>query len=259
MTLQDIERIPKEYLTAAQVAPILGSDPQTIRMQARLRPDLLPFPAVCFLKPFPDAKRSDPPFQIQDLCHSGEDIEVHFCGERVVMVSLRHSIKPFRMLLEGRGTVGNIIVAGIRIEMAEHAEVCGRDPVWLETAGVEKDFFLRCDRHFVFLTQIFVEKYVAADIACRFLSVKGTVFVKKFSVSTAARFLKFRQDFLRCYCDRERVGADVFVHATVSHIILKVIGKEDDLTTSICKVVYDAGIICDQHVAGIQYIVGVKF
>ena len=34
-------------LTAAQVAPILGSDPQTIRMQARLRPDLLPFPAVC--------------------------------------------------------------------------------------------------------------------------------------------------------------------------------------------------------------------
>ena len=44
MTLQDIERIPKEYLTAA---PVLGADPQTIRMQARLRPDLLPFPAVC--------------------------------------------------------------------------------------------------------------------------------------------------------------------------------------------------------------------
>ena len=32
MTLDDIARIPKEYLTAAQVAPILGSDPQTIRM-----------------------------------------------------------------------------------------------------------------------------------------------------------------------------------------------------------------------------------
>lgn len=47
MTLQDIERIPKEYLTAAQVAPVLGSDPQTIRMQARLRPDLLPFHVVC--------------------------------------------------------------------------------------------------------------------------------------------------------------------------------------------------------------------
>ena len=47
MTLDDIARIPKEYLTVAQVAPILGSDPQTIRMQARLRPDLLPFPAVC--------------------------------------------------------------------------------------------------------------------------------------------------------------------------------------------------------------------
>ena len=92
-----------------------------------------------------------------------------------------------------------------------------------------------------------------------FLSVKGTVFVKKFSVSTAARFLKFSQDFLRCYCDRERVGADVFVHAAVSHIILKVIGKEDDLASCICKVVHDAGIICDQHVAGIQYIVGVKF
>ena len=47
MTLDDIARIPKEYLTAAQVAPILGSDPQTIRMQARLRPDLLSFPVVC--------------------------------------------------------------------------------------------------------------------------------------------------------------------------------------------------------------------
>lgn len=47
MTLQDIERIPREFLTAVQVAPVLGADPQTVRMQARQRPDLLPFPVVC--------------------------------------------------------------------------------------------------------------------------------------------------------------------------------------------------------------------
>ena len=46
-TLKDIERIQREFLTAAQVAPVLGTDPQTIRMQARLRPDLLPFPVAC--------------------------------------------------------------------------------------------------------------------------------------------------------------------------------------------------------------------
>lgn len=47
MTLKDIEALDKEMLTPALVAPILGSDPQTIRMQARERPDLLGFPVIC--------------------------------------------------------------------------------------------------------------------------------------------------------------------------------------------------------------------
>lgn len=34
----------KMFLTPADISPILGSDPQTIRVTARQRPDLLGFP-----------------------------------------------------------------------------------------------------------------------------------------------------------------------------------------------------------------------
>lgn len=44
MTLEDIEKIPKEFLTAADVAPYLRSDPNSIRVQAHNRPELLGFP-----------------------------------------------------------------------------------------------------------------------------------------------------------------------------------------------------------------------
>lgn len=44
MTLAEIETYEKEILTPAQVAPILGMDQQTLRLRARLRPDLIPFP-----------------------------------------------------------------------------------------------------------------------------------------------------------------------------------------------------------------------
>lgn len=47
LTLEEIEKIDREYLTPVQVAKVLGSDPQTLRLQARLRPDLLRFPAIC--------------------------------------------------------------------------------------------------------------------------------------------------------------------------------------------------------------------
>lgn len=47
MTLEEIKHLPDAMLTPAQVAPIIGSDPQTLRMWARQRPDLLGFPAVC--------------------------------------------------------------------------------------------------------------------------------------------------------------------------------------------------------------------
>lgn len=47
MTLKDIEAMDREMLSPAIVAPILGCDQQTLRMQARERPDLLGFPTVC--------------------------------------------------------------------------------------------------------------------------------------------------------------------------------------------------------------------
>lgn len=48
MTLEDIRGLKKEFLTSAQVAPILGLDPQYIRIQARTDAVKLGFPVtVC--------------------------------------------------------------------------------------------------------------------------------------------------------------------------------------------------------------------
>lgn len=44
MTLDDIKAIDREFLTPAQVAEIMGCDPQDIRVTARERPDMLGFP-----------------------------------------------------------------------------------------------------------------------------------------------------------------------------------------------------------------------
>lgn len=46
MTLDDIEAIPKEFLTAADVAPYLKGDPNSIRAQVREKPGLLGFPVT---------------------------------------------------------------------------------------------------------------------------------------------------------------------------------------------------------------------
>lgn len=46
MTLKDIESLDKTMLTCADVAPLLGFDPNSLRMQARDDPDLLGFPII---------------------------------------------------------------------------------------------------------------------------------------------------------------------------------------------------------------------
>lgn len=45
-TLEDIEDLDCETLTAQQIAPILCANPETIRLQARERPELLGFPVI---------------------------------------------------------------------------------------------------------------------------------------------------------------------------------------------------------------------
>lgn len=44
MTLEEIRSSPKLFLSPTDVAPVLGSDPHTVRCTARQRPDLLGFP-----------------------------------------------------------------------------------------------------------------------------------------------------------------------------------------------------------------------
>lgn len=43
MTLEEIKTSAKLFLTPADIAPILGSDPHTVRCTARQRPELLGF------------------------------------------------------------------------------------------------------------------------------------------------------------------------------------------------------------------------
>lgn len=45
-TLEQIEAMPTEVLTCADVAHILGANPETIRQQARERPELLGFRTI---------------------------------------------------------------------------------------------------------------------------------------------------------------------------------------------------------------------
>lgn len=46
MTLQEIKSSDKPMLTPTDISEVFGSDPQTIRITARERPDLLGFPVV---------------------------------------------------------------------------------------------------------------------------------------------------------------------------------------------------------------------
>ena len=46
VTLQEISRLEKEVLTPAEIAPVLGVDPQSIRSQAEADPKRLGFPFI---------------------------------------------------------------------------------------------------------------------------------------------------------------------------------------------------------------------
>ena len=48
MTLEDIKSMDKLFLTAAEIAPLLGCDPHYIRVAARTKPDLLGFPVAVY-------------------------------------------------------------------------------------------------------------------------------------------------------------------------------------------------------------------
>lgn len=46
MTLDEIKASDKLMLTPADIAPVLGADPQDIRVAARLHPERLGFPVI---------------------------------------------------------------------------------------------------------------------------------------------------------------------------------------------------------------------
>jgi len=46
MTIEDIKSLDREMLIAAEVAPILGTDPNLIRHQAHKNPEALGFPVI---------------------------------------------------------------------------------------------------------------------------------------------------------------------------------------------------------------------
>ena len=46
MTLEELRASDKVFLTPADVAPVLGCDPHSIRVAAHQRPELLGFPVI---------------------------------------------------------------------------------------------------------------------------------------------------------------------------------------------------------------------
>ena len=46
MTLEEIKALDREYLTPAEVASVLGCDPQGLRVWAREAPEALGFPTI---------------------------------------------------------------------------------------------------------------------------------------------------------------------------------------------------------------------
>ena len=48
MTLDDLKRVDRDWLLAREVAPILGTDPHSIRVAAKVAPGRLGFP-VCII------------------------------------------------------------------------------------------------------------------------------------------------------------------------------------------------------------------
>lgn len=47
MTIDELRQSEALMVTAEDIAPIIGSNPQAIRITARTHPDWLGFPAVC--------------------------------------------------------------------------------------------------------------------------------------------------------------------------------------------------------------------
>lgn len=48
--IQKLVDSPREYLTAEQIAPIVGKNPATLRHMAKHMPERLPFPCVATLE-----------------------------------------------------------------------------------------------------------------------------------------------------------------------------------------------------------------
>lgn len=46
MTLEQLEALPGEVLTCQQIGQVIGANPDSIRGQARERPELLGFPVI---------------------------------------------------------------------------------------------------------------------------------------------------------------------------------------------------------------------
>lgn len=46
MTLEEIKKLDRDFITAADVAEVLGTDPNSLRWQAREEPANLGFPVV---------------------------------------------------------------------------------------------------------------------------------------------------------------------------------------------------------------------
>lgn len=48
MTFEQLKNLTREFLTAKEAAEFVGMDPQALRYMARMEPQLLGFPVICY-------------------------------------------------------------------------------------------------------------------------------------------------------------------------------------------------------------------
>ena len=218
-----------------------------------------PFSLIGFPETPVDAEGSDTPFQIYKLGDTGDHIQIHLSGKWIIMITFRNSMKSFRCFLQRRGTERNIIFAFVPVKIADQTEKGSGDAVGFQASRIEKDFFLLCTGHSVFLADFFTKKDMTAEAGSGTDIFVSTVLFQKSSVRTAGVFLKFFCDLFRGGDHRKRIIADIFVHSTFSQIFFFVIGKKNDLPSGIGIIIQDTGIVCDQHITGIKHLISVIF
>ena len=216
-----------------------------------------PFPFICVIKAFANAKSCNPPVHIKNLSSSSQYIKIHLSGKWIEMVSLWDIIKFFRMILYRMGSENNIVFTGGWIQMMYKAIKGSGNPIREKAACINKDFFLFCAGHRCTFTYFFSQKNMMTDISGCICLFESAVFLEKSIIRMSGISIQLFYQLLRSTYQWEGVIRDIFIHSSASLIVFKIISKKQDPATGNSKIIHDTGVVCNQHITGIENFISV--